>query len=80
MFAASRPARAFYTKLGHWVSEGTVLISGEDGEEWSYTYAAGGVTQSESNGWDGSAKPFGEPVDEEPPAENPKRRRFLRRR
>ena len=76
----SEQATAFYAELAKWVSQGTVLVSGEDGAEWSYTFADGGVTQSGVNGWDGSLEPFGSPVEEEPPAEAPKRRGWFRRR
>ena len=61
----SEQATAFYVELASWVTEGTVLISGEEGLDWSYTYADGAVTQSGINGWDGSAEPFGDPVDED---------------
>jgi hypothetical protein len=76
----SEQATAFYAELANWVSQGTVLISGEDGTEWRYTFAEGALTQSGVNGWDGSLKPFGSPVEEEPPLEAPRRRRWSRRR
>ncbi|MFC7359097.1 hypothetical protein [Nocardioides astragali] len=80
----SEQATAFYAELANWVSEGTVVFSGEDGGEWGYTYAADGLTQSGINGWDGSSEPFGDPVEEEPPAERPaerpKRQGWFRRR
>lgn len=77
----SEQATAFYAGLARWVGEGAVRFSGEDGMEWGYTYAAGGLTQSGTNGWDGSAEPFGDPVEEEePPAEAPRRRGWFRRR
>ena len=76
----SEQATAFYAELAKWVSEGTVHVSGEDGAEWSYIFADGGLTQSGVNGWDGSFEPFGSPVEEEPPVETPKRRGWFRRR
>lgn len=75
----SEQATAFYAELASWVSDGTVMFSGEDGTEWGYTYSAGGLTQSGTNGWDGSIEPFGDPVEEEPSAERPKRRAWFRR-
>ena len=74
----SDQATAFYAELAKWTSEGTVRFSGEHGTEWSYVFTEGGLTQSGINGWDGSLEPFGEPVDEEPPAEEPNRRRWFR--
>ena len=76
----SEQATAFYVELANWVGEGTVLISGEDGLEWSYAFTEGGLTQSGVNGWDGSLEPFGDPVEEEAPVEAPKRRGWFRRR
>jgi hypothetical protein len=81
----SDQATAFYVGLARWVSEGSVLLSGEDGTEWSYSYADGAVSQSGLNGWDGSTEPFGEPVEDEPapavtPVESMKRRGWFRRR
>lgn len=76
----SEQATAFYAELASWVSEGTVLFSGEDGTEWTYTYAVDGLTQSGINGWDGSTEPFGDPIKEEPSSERPKRRGWFRRR
>ena len=76
----SEQATAFYAELAKWVSQGTVLVSGEDGAEWSYTFADGGLTQSGVNGWDGSLEPFGSPAEEEPSVEAPKRRGWFRRR
>ena len=78
-------ATAFYVELAPLVSGGSVLLSGEDGTEWIYTYADGTITQSGVNGWDGSTEPFGDPVDEEPavgatPAAAPKKRGWFRRR
>ena len=75
----SEQATAFYAELAQWVSEGTVLVSGEDGAEWSYTFAEGRLTQSGVNGWDGSYEPFGTPVEEDPPVQAPKRRGWFRR-
>jgi hypothetical protein len=76
----SEQATAFYAELASWVTEGTVLVSGEDGAEWSYTFADGGLTQSGVNGWDGSTEPFGDPVEEVVEAQAPKRRGWFRRR
>jgi len=36
------------------VHQGQVQLYGEDGQQWSYRYAADGVTQLGTNGWDGS--------------------------
>ncbi len=76
----SAQATAFYVELASWVREGTVHLSGEDGMDWSYSYAEGRVTQSGINGWDGANEPFGEPVEDEPPAPAPQRRGWFRRR
>ncbi len=76
----SEQATAFYVELASWVTEGIVHLSGEDGMEWSYSYADGRVKQSGINGWDGANEPFGEPVQEEPPAPSPQRRGWFRRR
>lgn len=80
----SDQATAFYAALSPFVGEGSVLLSGEDGTEWSYAYANGAVTQSGVNGWDGSTEPFGDPVDDEAAAATPvqatKRRGWFRRR
>ena len=80
----SDQASAFYVDLAPYVGEGSVLLSGEDGTEWSYTYADSAISQSGINGWDGSTDPFGDPVDEEPavastPAGAPKTRGWFRR-
>ncbi|WP_322921494.1 hypothetical protein [Nocardioides renjunii] len=76
----SEQATAFYAELARWVTQGTVLITGEDGSQWRYTYADGGLTQSDVNGWDGSLEPFGSPDEEELPVEEPQRRGWFRRR
>lgn len=78
----SDQATAFYADLARWVDEGEVHVSGEDGTEWRYTYAAGGLTQSGTNGWDGSTEPFGAPAEEQEeaqPARPARRGRFRRR-
>ena len=75
----SEQATAFYAELASWVSDGVVVFSGEDGTGWSYVYDAGRLTQSGINGWDGSAEPFGDPVEDEPPVPEPKRRGWFRR-
>jgi hypothetical protein len=56
----SDQATAFYVAIAPFVRAGTVRFQGEDGAEWSYTYAGGRVTQDGWNGWDGSVEPFGE--------------------
>lgn len=76
----SEQATAFYVELASWVSEGTVHLSGEDGTDWSYSYADGRVTQLGTNGWDGADEPFGEPVEDDSPAPAPQRRGWFRRR
>lgn len=76
----SEQATAFYAELAGWVSEGTVHLSGEDGTDWSYSYAEGRLAQSGINGWDGANEPFGDPVEDEPPAPTPQRRGWFRRR
>ncbi|MEO3769630.1 hypothetical protein [Micromonospora sp. B9E7] len=55
-------ATAFYVAIAPFVRSGVVDIEGEDGARWSYTYAAGQITQQGWNGWDGSIEPFGEYV------------------
>lgn len=75
----SEQATAFYAKLASWVSGGVVVFSDEDGTGWSCVYDAGRLTQSGINGWDGSAEPFGDPVEDERPAEKPRRRAWSRR-
>lgn len=67
----SDQATSFYVELAPWVGEGSVLLSGEDGTEWSYSYADGAIRQSGVNGWDGTTEPFGEPADEEDPLVGP---------
>ncbi|WP_262281673.1 hypothetical protein [Micromonospora sp. MA102] len=59
----SDQATAFYVAIAPFVRSGTILVEGEDGAHWSYTYADGQVTQQGWNGWDGSIEPFGEQVD-----------------
>lgn len=60
----SAQATAFYVAIAPFVrSPGTVHIEGEDGAQWSYSYADGRITQHGWNGWDGSIEPFGESVD-----------------
>ena len=79
----SEQATAFYAELARWVTEGTIVITGEDDEEWSYTYTAGRLAQSGTNGWDGATEPSGEPVEvaeQDPSAERARRRGWLRRR
>ncbi|BCL15614.1 hypothetical protein [Micromonospora sagamiensis] len=43
----SEQAEAFYRALAPFVRSGTVHIEGEDGGQWSYTYADGQVTEAE---------------------------------
>ncbi len=79
----SEQATAFFAELARWVDQGEVAFTGvqDEDETWTYTYAAGLLTQTGVNGWDGSAEPFGEPVQEPPatqPAPTPKR--WFRRR
>ena len=82
----SDQATAFYTELAPWVSEGDVVLSGEDGTEWRYIFTNGLVVQSGINGWDGSSEPFGAAADADDvlpaPATGPSpaRRGWLRRR
>lgn len=83
----SDQATAFYVELSRWVGAGSVAFVGEDDETWGYSYAAGGLTQSGVNGWDGSAEPFGPPVPYEPtddrgamPTVTKPRRRWFGRR
>ncbi|SCE97877.1 hypothetical protein [Micromonospora chokoriensis] len=59
----SNQATAFYVAIAPFVRSGVVTIEGEDGARWSYTYAAGQMTQQGWNGWDGSVEPFGTYVD-----------------
>jgi hypothetical protein len=76
----SEQATAFYVELASWVTEGSVHLVGEDETEWSYSYADGVMTQSGVNGWDGSIEPFGDPVEDKPPAPARQRRGWFRRR
>ena len=80
----SDQATAFYVGIARWVDQGEVVLSGEDETEWRYTYAAGAMTQSGTNGWDGSVEPFGDPVHDEPPVvtqpQQRTRRGWFRRR
>lgn len=76
----SEQATAFYAELATWVSEGAVIVSGEDGAEWRYIFAGGELTQLGVNGWDGSGEPLGNPVEDAPPIEAPRRRGWFRRR
>ncbi|MEU8220459.1 hypothetical protein AB0C47_32350 [Micromonospora taraxaci] len=59
----SKQAIAFYVAIAPFVRSGVIHIEGEDGARWSYTYAAGQMTQQGWNGWDGSVEPFGKYVD-----------------
>ncbi|GAA1873597.1 hypothetical protein [Asanoa iriomotensis] len=56
----SEQATAFWVAIAPYVCSGTVHFSGEDGAEWSYSYADGRITQEGWNAWDGSVEPFGE--------------------
>ena len=58
----SEQATAFYVAIAPFVHSGTVALRGEDDAQWSYTFHNGQISQSGWNGWDGSAEPFGEPV------------------
>jgi len=64
---------AFFVAIAPFVRSGTVHIEGEDGSRWSYTHAAGQITQRGWNGWDGSIEPFGELVETPPMDEQPQR-------
>jgi hypothetical protein len=61
----SDEATEFYVAIAPFVREGTVRFEGEDGAEWSYSYADGRIKQAGWNGWDGSVEPFGEPTTPE---------------
>ncbi|HZM82360.1 MAG TPA: hypothetical protein VFC19_42110 [Candidatus Limnocylindrales bacterium] len=55
----SHQATAFYVAMAPFVHSGVIHFDGEDGAQWSYTYADGQITQEGWNGWDGSIEPFG---------------------